>query len=76
MSQQLATLESMIAADNTPKRFPAETVTILVFCERLVTKRGRWRYGVSTMRYPIRVSARGVILPRQDIIYLLNNLFF
>ncbi len=46
----------MIAADNTLKSFPAETVTIPVFCERLVTKRGGWRYGVSTMRYPIRVS--------------------
>jgi hypothetical protein len=53
----------MIAADNTPKNFPAETVTILVFCERLVTKRGGWRYGVSTMRYPIRVSTCGAHSP-------------
>ena len=51
-----ATLESMIAADNTPKSFPAETLTIPVFCEHLVTKRGGWRYGVSTKRYPIQVS--------------------
>jgi hypothetical protein len=46
----------MIAADNTRKRFPAETITILVSCERLVTKHGGRRYGVSTKRYPIRIS--------------------
>jgi hypothetical protein len=56
MSQRPATLESITTADNTPKRFPAKTITILVSCERLVTKRGGLRYGVSTMRYPIRVS--------------------
>jgi len=56
-----------------------DTVTLgssrLIFL-RLVTKRGGWRYGVSTMRYPIRVSTRGVILLRENVIYLLNKLFF
>ena len=76
MSPRLITLEFMTAADNSLDDFPAETVTILLSCERLVTKRGGWRYGVSTMRYPIRVSTRGATLHRQDIIYLFNQLFF
>jgi hypothetical protein len=46
----------MTTADNTLKRFPAETITIPVFCECLVTKHGGRRYGVSTKRYPMRCS--------------------